>query len=267
MTDPTFTVLEPQVPEVPVLLSIPHTGVEVPPDVWEGFADGEPKLLPDTDWHLHRLWDFAPALGIRVVHARFHRYVVDLNRSTDRAPLYPGRNETGLVPMSTFAETPIYRNGHEPDEFEVHTRVARYWEPYHVELESQLQRLRDKHGYAVLFDAHSIRSEVPRFFEGRLPDLMLGDVSGASAAPDLASAVREALRGGIFTEQSNDPFRGGFITRKFGKPDSGMHALQLEMCHRLYMNEDPPFDYRDDLAAKVRPVLEAALRACVAWSP
>ncbi len=258
-----FYVREPEAAAIPLLVSIPHTGTDVPADIAARFASPTVAELPDTDWHQHRLYDFVPQLGARTIYARYSRYVVDLNRPADGQPLYPGRNETGLVPTSTFGNESIYRSGDEPDRGEIRDRTSRYWRPYHDALRRELDALRERFGFACLWDAHSIPSVVPRFFEGELPALMLGDVEGKSAAPAATAKVLEVQRASEYSFQPNAPFKGGYITRSFGEPENGVHALQLEMSQRIYMEEGPPFVWREDLAATLRPVLRACLTAFV----
>lgn len=264
MTDAPFHVRPPTAPAVPLLLSIPHTGVEVPAALRARFASPAVADLPDTDWHLHELYDFAPALGATTVFARYSRYVVDLNRPRSQAKLYPGQAETELVPTRTFAGTPIYRSGDEPTAAEIEHRVATYWQPYHDQLAAELARLHATFGYALLFDAHSIVGFVPRLHPTPLPDLMLGDVDGTSCAGALSDAVLARLSGSTFTAHRNFRFKGGFITRSFGDPGRGVHALQLEMSQRVYMNEDPPSPVDPARAARLRPVLRDALFAFLA---
>lgn len=265
MTDALpYAVREPVGEAVPLLLSIPHCGSEVPEEISRRFASETIAALPDTDFHLDKLYDFAPQLGVRTVYARYSRYVVDLNRPADQSPLYPGRDETGLVPLSSFASMPIYRAGEEPTAEEIQTRIETYWQPYHQRLARELDELRGRHGYALLFDAHSIRSRVARLFAGELPGLMLGDVDATSAAPVLSAAVLSVHAESGFSYRANDPFRGGYITRSYGRPNQGIHALQLEMSQRLYMDEDPPYLYRAELAQRIRPVLRACLLAMIA---
>jgi len=253
----------PAAPEIPLLVSIPHTGTEVPDAIAARFASDEVRALPDTDWHLHDLYSFVPELGGATIYARFSRFVVDLNRPADGAVLYPGRDETGVVPTSTFSGQPIYADGNGPDDAEVAERCDRYWRPYHDRLRAELDRLRDKFGYALLFDAHSIMSVVPRFFDGTLPGLMLGDVDGTSAAPEISAAVLRVHDASGISYRANAPFKGGYITRAFGCPSESIHALQLEMSQRLYMDEGPPFAYRSDLAERLVPTLLATLEAFV----
>jgi N-formylglutamate deformylase len=249
----------------PLLISIPHAGTHLPPEL-------EPRLteralaLPDTDWHVPLLYDFAAALGAGVLVATHSRYVIDLNRPPDNQPLYPGARNTELVPLTLFDEGPIYWHGAGPDSVEVEERLERYWRPYHERLAAELAALRDRFGVALLFDAHSIRSVVPRFFEGRLPDLNLGTGNGTSAAPDLAEILLEIASGSAdYCAVLNGRFKGGYITRHYGRPDQGVHAVQLELSQRTYMEEEPPFAFRDDLAAGIQPVLRRLVQAMADW--
>lgn len=246
---------------LPLLVSIPHTGTEVPGDLESRFASDIVRALPDTDWHLHDLYDFVPQLGARTLFARYSRYVVDLNRAPDSAPLYPGRYETTMVPTRTFEGEPIYREGEAPDDEEVEARRTRYWAPYHTRLQQELAELKEAHGYALLWDAHSIRSEVPLLFDGHLPQLVLGDVNGSSTARERSDAVMRVLEKSGHGHAHNAPFRGGYITRAYGRPEEGVHAVQLEMCQDIYMDESPPFPYDPARAASLAVVLKDALMA------
>jgi N-formylglutamate deformylase len=264
MNEPTFRVREPTAEPVPLLLSIPHTGTEVPAEIAARFAAPEVEALPDTDWHLHDLYDFAPALGITTVFARWSRYVVDLNRPRDGRSLYPGRYETAVVPTRTFAGAPIYRPGLEPTAEEIEQRLRSAWDPYHSALRTAVARLRERFGFALVWDAHSITSHVPQFAAEELPGLMLGDVDGSAAAPAITRAVVAVQERSGISFQPNQPFKGGFITRSLGQPAERVHALQLEMSQRLYMDEGPPFRWRADLAEALRPVLRDCLLAMLA---
>ena len=263
MTHQPYVVVPPSAPEIPLLVSIPHTGVEVPQDIAARFSSAQVAQLPDTDWHLHRLYDFVPSLGAVTLHARFSRYVIDLNRPPDSAPLYPGRSETALVPFNTFANEPIYAAGAQPSPAEQDGRRTRYWQPYHDALVEQLARLKARFGYALLFDAHSILGFVPRFSPTPLPDLMLGDADHQSAHPTIGNAVAAVHQHSGYTWQRNNPFKGGYITRAYGRPQEHVHALQLEMSQRIYMQEGPPFGWDEALAQKLRPVLRRTLEAFV----
>ena len=249
----------------PLLVSIPHCGTQVPPELLTRFTP-EGQLLADTDWYVDRLYDFAAGLGAGVIAARWSRYVIDLNRAPDGETLYPGASNTELCPITTFDKQPIYLPGAEPDLGEIGRRRARYWQPYHDRVAEELRRLRDLHGVAVLWEAHSIRSRVPRFFEGRLTDLNLGSADGRSADPALVAAVAAAGRSGPFALTVDGRFKGGFLTRSNGRPSEGLHALQMELAQDLYMEETPPFAYREALAERLQPTLQAMLQAVLAWA-
>lgn len=264
MSDLPYFVREPEGAAVPLLVSIPHCGTEVPEDLRGRLASDAVRALPDTDWHLEKLYLFAARLGAKTIHARYSRYVVDLNRAPDSRPLYPGRFETSLVPVRTFHGEPLYRDGEAPDEAEVKARREAYWLPYHRRLREELEALRARFGYALLFDAHSIQSEVPTLFEGRLPDLVLGTADGASAAPALVKAVEAVHESSGLGHATNHPFKGGYITRTYGLPAERIHALQLEMAKALYMNEGPPFEWNETKAERLEPVLEETLKAFLA---
>lgn len=245
----------------PLLISMPHVGTHVPPSIAARLSD-EARHVPDTDWHLERLYDFADELGASVLVATHSRYVVDLNRPPDGASLYPGQSVTGLCPVDTFDDTALYPAGDVPDAAEIAERRDAIWQPYHRQLADELMRIKAEHGIAMLWDAHSIRSVLPRFFEGKLPDLNLGTAQGASCD----RAVAEALLGIAkqapgFTSVLNGRFTGGYITRHHGRPSQGVHAVQLEMTQCSYMQESLPFDYLPERAALVKPHLQRMLAA------
>lgn len=249
----------------PLLVSIPHCGTAVPPEVFATFTP-EAQLLPDTDWHVDRLYAFAADLGAGIVAARYSRYLIDLNRAPDDRPLYAGARNTELCPTTTFDEQPIYLSGFAPHEAEVARRREAYWRPYHEAVAAALARLRAEHGVAVLWEAHSIRSHVPRFFAGRLTDLNLGTAGGTSADPALIAAVAQAGRAGPFELVVDGRFKGGYLTRSNGDPANGIHALQMELAQDLYMDETPPFAYREALAERLQPTLRAMLQAATDFS-
>ncbi len=250
----------------PLLVSIPHDGRSIPDDIAARMTDAALRI-PDTDWHVRRLYDFAAGLGAGVLAARHSRYVVDLNRDPEGAALYPGADNTEILPLLTFDREPIYRDGAEPDAGETGDRIERYWHPYHRRLAAETATLRERHGHAVLFDAHSIRSVVPRFFEGTLPDFNFGTARGASADSGLAaSAFRVLASAEGYTAVDNGRFTGGYITRRYGAPADGIHTIQLELTQRSYMDEAYPFGYRPDLADGVKPVLRDLLAAMIDWA-
>ena len=250
----------------PLLISMPHAGTFVPPELATRFTD-EARQVPDTDWHLERLYAFARDMGASILVATHSRYVVDLNRPPDGASLYPGQSVTGLCPVDTFDDTPIYAHGDTPGDAEVSARRDAVWVPYHRQLRAELDRIRAAHGVAVLWDAHSIRSVVPRFFEGKLPDLNLGTANGASCDPSLAQELlRIASAADGYSAVLNGRFKGGHITREYGQPGQGIHAVQLEMTQCSYMQERLPFDYLPDVAAKVQPCLQQMLQATLVFA-
>ena len=250
-----------------LVISIPHVGTVVPDDLRRDFSTAG-RCLADTDWHLHTLYGFAGKLGAGVLAAKLSRYVIDLNRDPTGASLYHGRSVTELCPTTTFNEEPIYLSGRAPDEKEIAARVERYWRPYHARLRAEMDRLRDAYGHAVLFEAHSIRSVVPRFFEGVLPDFNLGTADGATAASGLEQAAWQVLdRADGYSAVRNGRFKGGYLTRAFGRPKEGWHALQLEMAQSCYMLEAPPWTYDDEKAERLRPVLRDLVNAVTDWLP
>lgn len=239
----------------PLLVSIPHMGTELPEDMRASFCE-RALAVEDTDWHLDRLYAFAAAeLGASVLRPRYSRYVADLNRPPDDAPMYPGASNTELCPTRFFTGDALYREGCQPDAAQRQERLARYWSPYHQALAGEIARLRDEHGFVLLWDAHSIRSEIPWLFDGRLPDLNIGTAGGASAHDRIAqAAVQAAIRPGI-THVLNGRFKGGYITRHYGRPQEHVHAVQLEMVQKLYMSEQPPYGWIEERAAAIGPVL------------
>lgn len=248
----------------PLLVSMPHIGTHVPEALATRLTD-EGRRVPDTDWHLPLLYDFAESLGASILMATHSRYVIDLNRPADNANLYPGQDTTGLCPVDTFDKTPLYQDGIGPDDTEIDARRDSIWTPYHHALQQELVRLRTLYPSVALWDAHSIRSELPRFFEGRLPDFNLGTANGTSCDPALADAVLAIAQAAEpFTAVLNGRFKGGYITRQYGNPSDGVHAIQLELSQRVYMNETHPFAYREDLATQVKPHLKAMLAAVLA---
>ena len=251
--------------DTPLLVSIPHAGTHVPDDVAARLSLAA-RPLPDTDWHVDRLYDFLGDIGASVICATHSRYVIDLNRPPDDTPLYPGASNTGLCPVTTFDELAVYGDGAAPDAADIAARREAIWRPYHACLQAELAALVDRHGIAVLWDAHSIRSHVPRFFEGRLPDLNFGTGGGTTADPELVRRLAEvAVDTPEYTHVFNGRFKGGYITRAYGNPAAGVHAVQLELSQITYMDEAAPYGFRDDLAAGVRPLLRDLQTAALDW--
>jgi N-formylglutamate deformylase len=246
----------------PLLVSVPHDGTEVPDAIAERLTPSA-RRVPDTDWHVSRLYAFARELGASIIIPRYSRYVVDLNRPPDNASLYPGQNTTGLCPIVQFSGDPVYQAGAEPSNTEIAERIETYWRPYHEALAAELARIRAAHGRVVLWEGHSIRSVVPFLFEGQLPDFNLGTAGGASCSVALQSrliAVLGAAR--EHTHVVNGRFKGGYITRHYGEPAQDIEAVQLELAQLNYMDEDT-FEYLEEIAEKTQRVLRALLEACL----
>jgi len=251
----------------PLLISMPHVGTHVPPALAARLTD-EARHVPDTDWHLERLYDFADELGASVLVATHSRYVIDLNRPPDGASLYPGQSVTGVCPVDTFDDTPVYANAADvPGDEEIAERRDAIWVPYHRQLQAELDRLKAVHGTIALWDAHSIRSVLPRFFEGKLPDLNLGTGNGTSCDPALAATLLDIAKSAAgYTGVLNGRFKGGHITRQYGNPAGGVHAVQLEMTQSSYMQETLPFDYLPAVAAGVQPHVRRMIEAVLAFA-
>lgn len=246
----------------PLLISIPHDGRSVPPAIAKRMAV-KARELPDTDWHVRRLYEFAEDIGAGVIAAKYSRYVVDLNRADTDDVLYQGRFTTGLIPLRTFDGDNIYQPGEEVGPDERADRIEEYWRPYHDRIRSSLQDIRARFGYALLWDAHSIPSEVPLLFDGELPELNFGTNQGRSCAGGLIDSVIAAARADKrFSIVLDGRFKGGFITRHYGEPSEGVHAIQLELAQRCYMIEaSREFDKASAsrLQSTLRDVLQAFL--------
>jgi N-formylglutamate deformylase len=251
----TFTL---QRGSVPMLVSMPHMGTDIPLDL-QGDYVSRALDVEDTDWHLAQLYDILPALGISVLQPRYSRYVIDLNRPPDDTPMYPGASNTELCPTHFFNGDALYKPGLEPSSQEINRRRSTYWQPYHDALALELARIKAVYGFALLWDAHSIRSCIPWLFEGKLPDLNMGTASGAAAATAVSDAAAAEVGG--FTHVINGRFKGGYITRHYGQPAQHVHAIQLEKCQSLYMQEVPPFAYDEALALKLQPTLKRMVQA------
>ncbi len=244
----------------PLLVSVPHDGRALPARMRETMTP-EGLALPDTDWHVARLYDFASGLGASVIVATYSRYVVDLNRSATDDVLYPGQVATGLCPAQTFAGDNIYRQAAVVGEQEKRQRVEAYWQPYHDCIAAELQRLKAEHGHAVLWDAHSIPSRVPRLFDGELPELNLGTFDGRSCATSLRQTLARLVAESEHSSVLDGRFKGGYITRHYGAPADGIHAVQLEIAQRAYMNETNGA-WEESNACRLQETLRKMLAAC-----
>jgi formiminoglutamase len=255
----------------PLLLSMPHTGTMIPPEIESRLVS--PWLAcKDTDWWVDRLYEFAPELGASVVRTSVSRTVIDCNRDPSGASLYPGQATTELCPATTFDGEMLYRAGAAPQEPEIAERRAEYFEPYHRAIAAEIARLRALHPLVVLYDCHSIRSQVPRLFTGTLPNFNIGTYAGASCAPQLAALIERLCdRGGPFSRVTNGRFKGGYTTRHYGQPQEGVHAVQMELACRGYLREPRgevdeanwPSPWDEAVAAPMRAVLQKVLGACL----
>ena len=251
--------------ESPLVVALPHTGVDVPPDIREALNE-RGQALADTDWHVDRLYaDLVP--DVTTIRTAIHRYVIDVNRGPEDVSLYPGANTTGLCPRIDFEGQPIYREGREPNAEAQAERLRRYHAPYHEALQQQLDRLRSRHGHVVLYDAHSIRSPLPFLFEGELPNLNVGTFGGRSCHTDLSTGVVDRCRRSGRSWVLNGRFQGGWTTRHYGDPSAGVHALQMELSQITYMMPQAPWEYADASAQELRSVLRSILEFLQTWSP
>jgi N-formylglutamate deformylase len=235
-----------------LIVSIPHAGTHMPPHIAATLTDIG-RTVVDTDWHVDRLYKFLEETDATILTATHSRYVVDLNRGPEGGKLYPGQAETSLCPTETFDGAPLYA-GTPPDQAEIAARIETYWQPYHTALQAELSRIKTLHGTAHLFDAHSIRTAVPRLFPGDLPALNFGTNDGCAADAEITARV-VAAAGDHFPHVVNGRFKGGYITRHYGAPTQGVHAIQLELAQSAYMDEAAPDQYDSARAAKLIGVL------------
>ncbi len=255
----------------PLLLGLPHTGTDLPDEVAAALNDTG-LARADTDWHVHRLYQGLAddlAGGVTSVRTTLHRYAIDVNRDPAGASLYPGQNTTGLVPLTDFDGQPIWRAGHEPDAAEIERRRRAWHAPYHAALRAELERLRARHGFAILYDCHSIRGEIPYLFAGKLPDFNIGTNGGTTCDPAIETAVLNICAAASgYDHVLNGRFRGGWTTRHYGRPDDGLHAIQMELAQSTYLAaEAPPRSIDSARADRLRQHLGAILTTLATWSP
>ncbi len=250
----------------PLVLGLPHTGTDLPDDVADALNETGRKLA-DTDWHIHELYD-GLVDGVTTVRTTVHRYVIDVNRDPSGASLYPGQNTTGLCPLTDFDGEPIYRDGRAPNEVEVERRRLAYHASYHAALAAELERVKARHGFAILYDCHSIRSRIPFLFDGKLPDFNIGTDGGTTCAAGIEKAVA-----GICQEAEgyrsivNGRFKGGWTTRHYGRPADRVHAIQMELAQSTYMLESAPWTYLPRPADRLRAHLRTILDSLICWRP
>ena len=251
----------------PVVPGLPHTGTELPDDVAESLSELGLRLA-DTDWHIHRLYDgLMPDMSS--VRTTVHRYAIDVNRDPTGASLYRRQNTTGLCPLTDFDVNPIHRPGAEPSPEDVEARRIAYHAHYHAALASEIARVKAIHGFAILYDCHSIRSEIPFLFEGTLPDFNIGTNVGAACDEDIGCAVLSICESAAgYSCVLNGRFKGGWTTRHYGDPLNGVHAIEMEFAHSTYLSADmPPWDYRQAGADRLRRHLAKILEGLNDWRP
>ena len=265
MNNPFF-IIEPTGAKVPIILSSPHSGVEFPDELKTHFRAELAAQPDDTDWFVHQLYNFAPDLGITMIHARFSRWVIDLNRDSHSKPLYTdGRIITELVPKTDFLGREIYVDKKfVPDDAEIERRLENYYTPYYQKIESLLRERLNEFGRVLLWDAHSIRRFVPTIQAAPFPDLILGDNDEKSASKEVIEIALNNLQAGKFGVNHNSPFKGGNITRYFGNPQNTIHALQLEMAKTNYMDDDE-LNFNEERANEVRKVLRPVFEKLIAF--
>jgi formiminoglutamase len=250
----------------PIVLGLPHTGTEIPDEI-RVLLNDTGCAIADTDWHIHNL--YADLLeGATCVRTTVHRYVIDVNRDPEGQSLYPGQNTTGLCPLTDFDGHPIYRDGQEPDARQIEVRRRAYHQPYHAALQKELDRVRAMHGFVILYDCHSIRSQIPFLFDGTLPDFSIGTNGGTTCDSKIERRVAEICgNANGYSSVLNGRFKGGWTTRHYGRPERGVHAIQMELTQSTYMHESPPWAYDKAKADRLRPHLKTILETLSAWRP
>ena len=258
---------------MPLIVTFPHTGTDIPADIEQNLVS--PWLArKDADWYVHQLYDMAERLHATTIRTKMSRTVIDVNRDPSGVSLYPGQATTDLCPLTTFDGEPLYRAGREPDAAEIASRRASFFDPYHDALATEIERMRAGYGYAVVYDAHSIRSHVPRLFAGELPHFNIGTNNGTTCDALLVQSVEKACADPAFSRVTNGRFKGGWTTRHYGQPAHGVHAIQMELACRGYIvepaaalssdNWPPPYD--PERAAPLRTILEKVLMSCIEFT-
>ena len=259
--------------EAPLVVSLPHTGTEIPPEYERGLVSSW-LARKDADWWIERLYDFAASLGATVIRTAISRTVIDVNRDPSGVSLYPGQATTELCPTTTFDGEPLYEPGLEPTAESIAERRVRFFDPYHATLRAEIERLQARHGSVVVYDCHSIRSVIPRLFEGTLPHFNIGTNGGVTCSRALSESIEKICAGSGFSHVVNGRFKGGYITRSLGSPDAGVHAVQMELACRGYLREplgpvtegEWPPAYDDGYAAPMRAALTLILQTCLTFA-
>jgi formiminoglutamase len=259
--------------DAPLVVGLPHTGTEIPAE-YESALVSSWLARKDADWWVERLYDFAADLGATVIRTTISRTVIDVNRDPSGVSLYPGQATTELCPTTTFDGEPLYKPGSEPTAADIAERRSRFFDPYHATLRAEIERLRAQHAHVVVYDCHSIRSIVPRLFDGTLPHFNIGTNGGSTCSPALSDSIEKICAGSGLSHVVNGRFKGGYITRSLGRPEAGIHAVQMELACRGYMREPLgpvtegmwPSAYDEAYAAPMRESLSLILEACLTFA-
>ena len=253
----------------PLLISMPHSGTRLTDAVAQGMTPAA-MALPDTDWYIPELYELAPSLGVSIVSANYSRYVIDLNRPENDAALYSSKT-TGLFPDILFTNKPLFQAGQTPSTEHRTTCKQQVWQPYHAAIAQQLKRIKQQHGYAILLDAHSIAGQVPMLFEGDLPHFNWGTNAGNSCAASMLQVAQDSVDEALYTQVSNGRFKGGYITRHYGQPQQGVHAIQLELSQDAYLQDGYKqggnYVLSDAKLGSVSAVIAKLLKGLIAWHP
>lgn len=244
----------------PVIIGLPHTGTNVPDDIWARLNDNG-RILADTDWHIHKLYD-GLLENATTVRATFHRYCIDANRDPEGVSLYPGQNTTTLIPTTDFDGLAIWKEGEEPNSDDIQDRLSRFHKPYHDAFAAEIERVKNIHGIAIVYDCHSIRSHIPFLFEGTLPDFNIGTDMGKTCAAEIeAIAVDVTSKASGYSSILNGRFKGGWTTRYYGQPQNRVHAIQMELAQKTHLtSESLPFAYDEAKAERLRIHLKTLLQ-------
>ena len=252
--------------KVPILISMPHCGTSIPNEISD-LLTKEARSTPDTDWHIPLLYNFLETLDVSIISSNISRYVVDLNRPPDGGALYPGQNTTNLCPLNQFNGLHLYKNKKKLSLKEITNRKDCYWAPYHNQIVKEISRLKSLFGFVILYDAHSIASEVPNLFSGKLPDLNFGTAKGESCDLRIEKAIENTLIKSPYSFAVNGRFVGGYITRHYGNPQNNIHSVQMEISQINYMSEDKTFSFDQNRAQKLRSTLQKIINILLLWNP
>ena len=250
----------------PLLVSMPHCGTFIPHEI-KKLLTNEAKLTPDTDWHIPLLYNFLKTLNISIISSNISRYVIDLNRPPDGKTLYPGQTTTNLCPLKQFNGAYLYKDKRNFNSKEIATRKKKFWGPYHNQIITEINRLKNLFGFVILYDAHSIASEVPNLFSDRLPDLNFGTAKGKSCDLSIERAIEKIMTKSPYSYAINGRFVGGYITRKYGDPENNVHTVQMEISQITYMSENKKFSFNQNRAQKLQITLQEIINILLLWNP